>query len=308
MKKVRFIYNPSSGETLISEYLDHIITIYQNNGYIMSLFRLTFSYDPKVMVEDIDDSYAHVLIAGGDGTINYVVNALKENNIDIPIAVLSTGTANDFASLLNTPADILKACRAIIAGTEDRIDIGRVNDEYFVNVFSCGLFTEVSQKTPTVFKNTFGKLAYYFSGIQELPNFRKFHIDLKSNNGDYEGSSLVFFVFNGRTAGGVHIARLSEVNDGMLDILIVEGDSPILTIGRIVRFLNLPSKKRYPKGVRHIQCSELSLNCHGVYTSDIDGQPGPRFPVKITCEKNGLRIIRPKVSRTRSLLHSEEAE
>lgn len=298
MKKVRFIYNPKAGETAIPEYIDHITAIYQSNGYIISLFRLNFALDPSDMVEDLDSSYAHVLIAGGDGTINYVVNALKDAGKDIPIAVLSTGTANDFASLLGTPSDILKACRAIIGGTEEFIDLGKVNDEYFVNVFSCGLFTDVSQRTPTVFKNTFGKMAYYFNGLQELPNFRKFHVELESDGGNFSGSSLVFFVFNGRTAGGMRLAYHSKENDGLLDVIIVKGDNPIQPLNAVLSFLNFTSKN-YSSGVHHIQCSDLTLNCHGVYSSDIDGQPGPRFPVRITCEKSALRIIRPK-SKSRS--------
>lgn len=294
MKKVRFIYNPRAGETAITEYIDHIAAIYQTYGYILSLFRLNFALDPSEMVEDLDDSFAHVLIAGGDGTINYVVNALKDAGKDIPIAVLSTGTANDFASLLDTPADILKACRAILRGTEETIDLGRANGEYFVNVFSCGLFTDISQKTPTVFKNTFGKLAYYFSGLQELPNFKKFHVELESDNGNFSGPSLVFFVFNGRTAGGMNLAYHAKENDGLLDVLVVKGGSPIQPLSAVLSFLDF-TKNTYSSGVHHIQCSELTLNCHGIYNTDIDGQAGPRFPVKITCEKGGLRIIRPNL-------------
>ena len=201
MQKVRFAYNPKAGETGITDWLDNIIDIYQRGGYSIMPYRLAFTEAEETdLLDDIDGSYHHILVAGGDGTVNYVVNMLKRRNLDLPVAVLPTGTANDFANTLGVPSDIEKACRRILGGEIRRVDLGRANDEYFVNVFSCGLFTDVSQKTPTILKNTFGKLAYYFGGLGELPNFRKMHISIESDGGNYEGPSLIFFVFNGRTA------------------------------------------------------------------------------------------------------------
>ena len=210
MQKVRFAYNPKAGETVITDWLDNIIDIYQRGGYSIMPYRLAFTEAEETdLLDDIDGSYHHILVAGGDGTVNYVVNMLKRRNLDLPVAVLPTGTANDFANTLGVPSDIEKACRRILGGEIRRVDLGRANDEYFVNVFSCGLFTDVSQKTPTILKNTFGKLAYYFGGLGELPNFRKMHISIESDGGNYEGPSLIFFVFNGRTAGQMRFAYLS---------------------------------------------------------------------------------------------------
>lgn len=231
MQKVRFAYNPKAGETVITDWLDNIIDIYQRGGYSIMPYRLAFTEAEETdLLDDIDGSYHHILVAGGDGTVNYVVNMLKRRNLDLPVAVLPTGTANDFANTLGVPSDIEKACRRILGGEIRRVDLGRANDEYFVNVFSCGLFTDVSQKTPTILKNTFGKLAYYFGGLGELPNFRKMHISIESDGGNYEGPSLIFFVFNGRTAGQMRFAYLSEIDDGLLDVIVIKGDRPIETV------------------------------------------------------------------------------
>ncbi len=300
MKKVRFIYNPTSGETIITEWLDKIIAIYQEKGYSLHPYRLAFGDDEAERIfEGVDESYHHLLIAGGDGTINYVVNFMKQRGLDIPVAVLPTGTANDFAHILGVPADLDKACRRILSGQEQRVDLGKANDEYFVNVFSCGLFTDVSQKTPTVLKNTFGKLAYYVGGLGELPNFRKMYVSIETEVGKYEGSSLIFFVFNGRTAGQMRFAYLSEIDDGLLDVLVVKGDSPIETIRTIFHFIRRNTALRslsgnYPPGVVHIQARDIRINSYNDENTDIDGQAGPRFPVHITCEAGALRVIRPR--------------
>lgn len=102
------------------------------------------------------------------------------------------------------------------------MDLGRANGRYFANVFSCGLFTDVSQKTPTAWKNNLGKIAYYINGIGDLPRFRKMELSITSDGGDFRGNAIIFFVFNGRTAGTLPLAYLSEGDDGLLDILVLK--------------------------------------------------------------------------------------
>lgn len=306
MQNVRFLYNPSSGETIIAEWLDTIISIYQQADLSLVPYRLVFDAGEEDRLFDgVDETFRHVLVAGGDGTVNYVVNAMKHRGIDLPVAVLPTGTANDFAGTLGIPVNPAEACRAILNGIEQRIDLGRVNDTYFVNVFSCGLLTDISQKTPTVLKNTFGKLAYYFSGLAELPSFRKMQIEIESDGGNYKGTSLVFFVFNGRTAGQLRLAYLSEIDDGLLDVLIVRGNSPISTLRTLFHFLGQntgfrnTAKKGYPRGIIHLKACDIRISCTRNEATDIDGQPGPGFPIHITCEPGALRCLRPAAKPTK---------
>lgn len=296
VKRVKFIYNPASGESAVADNLDEIIKLYQDKGYSIIPYRLTFKGDPRDIINDIDGTYHHVLIAGGDGTVNYIVNLLKSNGIDIPVALLPAGTANDFATVLEVPSEnITESCKALLKSDIVPVDVGIVNGNYFVNVFSCGLFTEVSQKTPTIMKNTFGKLAYYVGGLGELSRFRRMHIDIKSDGGDFKGDCIIFLVFNGRTAGNFKIAYLSEIDDGLLDVLIVKGDGPIQTIQTLVHYLPLSGKHtHYPSGIEHIRCSRLEAKCTTEEHTDIDGQPGPGFPLEITCEKGGLRVLKPR--------------
>ena len=301
MRRVKFVYNPASGENMVTERLDDIIAVYQRKGYSIVPYRLTFEGNPdQEIAGDLDFSYHHILIAGGDGTVNYVVNLLKSRKIDLPIAVLPTGTANDFASMLDIPQDVGQACRRLLSGEIRRIDLGRANGLYFVNVFSCGLFTDVSQRTPTILKNTFGKLAYYVGGIGELSKLRKMHIRITTDGGDFSGSSLIFFVFNGKTAGQLRLAYLSEPDDGLLDVLIVKGDYPLETVRTVFQYMAMSRSRpasTYPSGIVHIRCSRLSAESVTPETTDIDGQPGPAFPLEITCEKGALRVLCPKAGK-----------
>ena len=100
MKKVKFIYNPYSGEKSIINKVDKVIKVHQKHGYSIIPYRIELDNGLENAFEDINEGFEYVLVAGGDGTIDKAVNYMKHNNIDIPLAVLPVGTANDFAKLL----------------------------------------------------------------------------------------------------------------------------------------------------------------------------------------------------------------
>ena len=219
MKKVKFIYNPYSGENLILDQLDKVIKIHQEAGYTIVPYRIDKEVDVINAFNDFkENNYYYVLIAGGDGTIDNVVNAMTKCGISVPIGILPVGTANDFGKFLGMPSDVSKACRQILSSEVTAVDLGSINDKYFVNVASTGLFTDVSQKTDVNLKNTIGKLAYYLKGLEELPNFRKLDIKIKSDEMEYEGKMYFMLVFNGQTAGNFKLATRADATDGQLDV------------------------------------------------------------------------------------------
>lgn len=114
MKRVKFIYNPYSGENAIISRIDDVVNTHQKAGYTVEPFRIDKDSDIKDAFEGIDDTYKYILIAGGDGTIDSVINKMKQNNIDLPVAFLPVGTANDFAKYLGMPSDVEEACNQII--------------------------------------------------------------------------------------------------------------------------------------------------------------------------------------------------
>ena len=71
---------------------------------------------------------------------------MKAINIDIPIGILPCGTANDFAKAVNLPFNPKDSIERIVNSKPKKIDIGKINDKYFINVASAGMFTDVSQK------------------------------------------------------------------------------------------------------------------------------------------------------------------
>ena len=289
MKRVKLLYNPFSGDNTIIKNLDNIFEVYQENGYSVTPFRIGKKFPLEDAFQDIGD-YEHLLLAGGDGTINNIVNTMKRLNINCPVGILPTGTANDFAFCLGMPKDIPKACKQIIDSEVREVDLGRVNDKFFVNVASMGLFTEVSQRTNVNLKNNMGKLAYYFSGITELPRFKKLNITITSDEFNFEEPSIIVFVFNGKSAGNLNIAYKSQIDDGMLDVVIVKGDVGANTLISFFEFM-MGEHLEKPKGVIHFTTNKLVIDSPEDIKTDIDGERGPDFPLKISCQKRSLKVL-----------------
>ncbi|MCR3758836.1 YegS/Rv2252/BmrU family lipid kinase [Clostridium felsineum] len=290
MNKVKFIYNPFSGENLIINNIDKVIQVHQKYGYTIVPHRIELNCSIESAFEDIDDTYKYVLIAGGDGTVDNVVNIIKKCKLDIPIAILPVGTANDFAKFIGMPADIEMACEQILNSQVRKIDLGKINDKYFINVASAGLFTNVSQKTDVNMKNTMGKLAYYVKGIEQLPNFKRISLKVESEQNNFDGEMILMLVFNGQTAGNFKFAYKATVDDGMLDVIIIEGGM----VKDIVNILIKMFKGEHLEdvnGIIYFKTDKLTVNCNPDIVTDIDGERGPDFPVEISCIQGGLKIF-----------------
>ncbi|MCE5222222.1 MAG: YegS/Rv2252/BmrU family lipid kinase [Clostridium sp.] len=289
MKKVRFIYNPYSGENNIINELDNVIKLHQEVELTVVPYRIQKGKDLAEALDIIDETYSYILIAGGDGTVDSLVNAMKHRNINIPIGILPVGTANDFGNFINMPTDIQEACKQILDSKPVAVDVGKINDDYFINVASTGLFTDISQKIDTNLKNTIGKLAYYLKGIEELPNFRKLKIKLSSKECNYDGEMYLLLVFNGKTAGNLNLATEAEIIDGKLDVIMFKAIQIMELIPLFIKLLkgeHLDSDK-----VVYFKTDDVYIESSEDIVTDIDGERGPDFPLRIQCIKGGIKLL-----------------
>ena len=106
MKSAVFLYNTQSGKCKIGHCTDSICTVFRAYGYEITPQPIDFEANPFDGNEQID----LMVVAGGDGTVNYVVNSMKSKGLDIPLGVIPAGTANDFAGALgmsHKPLDVL---------------------------------------------------------------------------------------------------------------------------------------------------------------------------------------------------------
>ena len=283
MKKAVFLYNTQSGKGRIAASVDAICAVFREHGYDIRPQGIDFAKNPFDGNETIDLMVA----AGGDGTVNYVVNSMKRKGLDIPVGVVPAGTANDFARALGMSDKPLEAARQIAFGSIDRVDCGRVNGQYFVNVLSFGIFTTTSQHTSNTSKHLIGKLAYLIEGAKEFRSLHAVPLEVVADSQAFDLDSLMVLVFNGETAGGFRLARRASIKDGLFDCLMLEKKNFFRSTMAMWRYLLGGS----PRIIRQLQVRELDIRSTLNEPTDVDGQKGAEFPLHIECLPGGLQVM-----------------
>ena len=283
MKSAVFLYNAQSGRGRIRRNVERVCDVFREGGYDILPVPIDFDANPFDGREQID----LMVVAGGDGTVNFVVNAMKQKGLDIPVGIIPAGTANDFAKALGMSDRPLEAARQIAFGRVDRVDCGRVNNQYFVNVLSFGIFTTTSQHTSNTSKHLIGKLAYLIEGVKEFRSMHAVPLEVVADGEAFDLDSLIVLVFNGETAGGFRLARNSSVRDGLFDCLMLEKKNVIRSTEAMIRYL-LGGR---PRIIRQPQARQLDIRSALNEPTDVDGQKGAGFPLHIECLPGGLQVM-----------------
>ena len=286
-KKVLILYNVKAGRGRIRRRMDAIEDKFFAAGWVPVPKMLRFGENP---FDNLDCEYNLVVVCGGDGTINYVVNAMRKKGVDYPLGIIPAGTANDFAGAIGMHRNPVKAAQQIVGGTEQALDCGKVNDLYFVNIFSFGLFTTTSQHTPDRLKHHIGKAAYLIEGSKELHNREYIPLHIVHDGGEMDVESVMTLIFNGETAGRFPLARNASVRDGLLDGVLMRKCGTFEGAWAAVK--DLVNGKQNAEGV-HLRSSKLSISSPLSPLTDMDGQPSAEFPLEIECLKVALRVIVP---------------
>lgn len=276
------LYNTSSGRGRIRGHIADIRAIFAQADIDIIPREIDFCGNPFKGIEDVE----LVVVCGGDGTVNYVVNAMKSAGLDHTLGVIPAGTANDFARALGMDSTILGAAHQIAHGSVRRVDCGKANDKYFVNILSFGVLTTTSQHTSNIAKHLIGKLAYLRTGMIDLLDLHHIPLTLRYNGEVLKVDAAMFLAFNGNSAGQFKLAPKSNIEDGKLDILILDYDNRVRTCWNMMNYLI----NRESGAVRHLQCERIELDCNIDEHTDIDGQPGPRMPLSIECLAGALKI------------------
>lgn len=293
MKKVKFIINPSSGRQVMERKIDQLIKLLLNDGYIVGKYFTGQKYDAMVEAKKTCSSDFDMIIAcGGDGTVNEVVKGIMISERKLPLAIMASGTVNDFANYLDIPKNLNDFYKMIKDENIKEIDIGKVNDNYFANVAAGGLLTNVAYTVAPEIKAVLGRLAYYLEGIKELAKQNLEPIKMKISSEEYQSEEeiLLFLVSNSSSIGGfTKLAPEADVVDGLLDVVMIK-KSEITDLANI--FINvLTGDHINHPNVIYFKTRSIVIESDSKVPIDIDGEYGGLLPAKFQVIPKGLKIF-----------------
>ncbi|SDC97532.1 diacylglycerol kinase (ATP) [Terribacillus halophilus] len=223
MKRARIIYNPTSGKEAFRRELPDVLEIFEKAGYETSAHATTCEGDATAAARlAVERGYDLVVACGGDGTVNEVVSGLAEQPNRPKLGIIPVGTTNDLARALFIPRNIKRAAEIIVEGRTRKLDIGKVNDHYFMNIAGGGKLTELTYDVPSKTKTMLGQMAYYLKGIEMLPSLRPIKVEIEYDGKWFEDEIMLFLVSNTNSVGGFEkLAPDALVNDGLFDLVIL---------------------------------------------------------------------------------------
>lgn len=235
------------------------------------------------------DGYKRIVAAGGDGTINEVVNGLA--GTDAALGLLPIGTMNVFAAELGLPANNLRKCWEIIErGEVRRIDLATANDHRFVQLGGVGFDAQVVAATSFDFKKNLGPLSYVISMLQVAAK-KSPRLFIEAADGlAREGSAVL--IGNGRYYGGPFaIFKKAKINDGLLDVLIFKSMSHL----DLVRYLQAIIFGTHTKlaDVEYFQTRKVRIRSEEEVPVEVDGDVVCHAPVTFRVSPGKLKVLAP---------------
>ncbi len=235
----------------------------------------------------VGEGFTTIVAAGGDGTVNDVVNGIAGS--DVALGILPVGTMNVFAAELGLPGDLDEAWAVIRAGHTRKIDIGRANSRYFIQLAGVGLDAQVVQETSWNFKKNFGPLSYVISAAQ-IAARKPPRLVVESDGIEREGSFVL--IGNGRYYGGpVAFFKDARIDDGKLDVLIFK-NLGYLDIARYLTNVFMGKHTRL-SDVEYFQTKKALVRSEQDVPVEVDGEVVMQLPVTFRISSRKLRVVVP---------------
>jgi diacylglycerol kinase (ATP) len=236
------------------------------------------------------EGYKRIVAAGGDGTINEIVNGIAGHNVTL--GLLPLGTMNVFATELGLPVNDLGDCWKIIERNRThRVDLPRANRKHFVQLAGVGLDAQAVKETSRAFKRSFGPLSYLISAVQIAsrtpPVLRIESEDAVTGEGSF------VLVGNGRLYGGrFPFFKEAVMDDGLLDVIVFKR----LNYVDIIRYLQdvVFTPQISSPEVEYFQTRHLRVTSDETVPVEIDGELVGNCPVDFKIRAGGLRVLTPR--------------
>ncbi|AGU61997.1 diacylglycerol kinase [Staphylococcus aureus] len=307
-KRARIIYNPTSGKEQFKRELPDALIKLEKAGYETSAYATEKIGDATLEAERaMHENYDILIAAGGDGTLNEVVNGIAEKPNRPKLGVIPMGTVNDFGRALHIPNDIMGALDVIIEGHSTKVDIGKMNNRYFINLAAGGQLTQVSYETPSKLKSIVGPFAYYIKGFEMLPQMKAVDLRIEYDGNVFQGEALLFFLgLTNSMAGFEKLVPDAKLDDGYFTLIIVE-KSNLAELGHIMTLASRGEHTKHPK-VIYEKAKAINISSFTDLQLNVDGEYGGKLPANFLNLERHIDVFAPNDIVNEELINNDHVD
>jgi diacylglycerol kinase (ATP) len=286
------IWNPNAGSVDRAQHLRGRLSRCKDT----TIYEPSSTEDSQAKVRIASERGTKLIVAaGGDGTINSVINGLSLAPRDVVLGVLPLGTANDWCASLGIPSDIDRAWETLKRRKIQQLDLVEVETKSqttrFANIATGGNSHRVTESITSEMKQQWGAMCYIRGAIGILNDLESFDATFTFDDGPPESFSVWnLMVANGRTsAGQVEVAPRARLDDGLLDVVMIQA-------GTLVDLADLSARYIFSDYIAsdqvvYRQARRITLNSHPPLKFSLDGDSVDEQPVSFRCLPAALHVI-----------------
>jgi YegS/Rv2252/BmrU family lipid kinase len=286
VNKTLVILNPAARSDKASRLRERIAAL---SGGVSMRLTLEAGDAREIAAEAVREGFEVVIAAGGDGTLNEVVNGIGGSSVRL--GILPVGTMNVFATELGIPQGNLERAWSVIEqGKVVEVDLPKANDTHFIQLAGVGLDAEVVRKTTADSKKALGPLSYLLTLVQVAAH-KPSRVMLEAEGGRISEGSFAL-IGNGRLYGGPFpVFQRASLFDGLLDVLVFQNQSH----WDVVRYFQAIAFGTHPQlpDVEYFQTSTLRVTSSGDVPVELDGEVAGMLPCLFSVSSQKLRVLAP---------------
>lgn len=289
------IFNPIAGQSDPEQDLATIRELLEPEIDLDIRFTTEEMGADEIAKEAIAQGASTIIASGGDGTLSAAAAALVGTNI--PLGVISRGTANAFAGALEIPNTIEAACEAILGGATRVVDAARCNDLPMVLLAGIGFEAETVERADRGSKKRFGVLAYVMAGIQQLRELESFEAEIETEDKVITVTATAVTVANAAPPTSILAQGPAGVifDDGLLDITVVAATTRTGAIAASYHLLQtaLNETDTNRDDIGYLRARRVIVRTDPPQKVALDGEIIGTTPIDVECVPGGLTIFVP---------------
>lgn len=267
----------------------------------LTTYGINETFDYSNLVQRVNfEKYDTVVIAGGDGTLNVVINVMCSSGVSLPVGIIPLGVGNIYALSMGIPLDPAKACRVILENQRKKVDLGKISNEFNSRYFLCwvgiGFDAQVAKilnKKKKWINKIESFMAHIIVGIYKIITYSGPKYSVLADGRFYEGYSLIVSNVD-YYAGGVKVTRNAKINDGYLCLFLLKKKTKKGMTSYIYNIIKGGNDRN--RNVTSMKCRKIEVKSPDENLVQTDGEAFEfLFPVIVEIQPKALELISPKV-------------
>ena len=296
MGKVLLVVNPSSGQEAGKRYADSVAEALEKKYAEVVVKYTEKAGDATAFAKEAaQERYEAVFVMGGDGTVNEGVSGLAEEAYRPKFSFIPLGTVNDLGRSLGISMNPEETISQLDRLVEKKLDVGKINNHYFIDVVAIGTIPEAVQAVEPEQKTKLGPFAYVLEGLKAVRDNKSYLFDIEIDGEKIQQESMAVLIAMTNSVGGMEtLLPNASYDDGKLHLIVLKGDNLVDKVSLLPKIFSGKAMHDHNVLYRAFEKGHFSVEDGDDLVTNVDGDPGDKLPLDISVLPQHLTVLVPE--------------